>query len=103
VTDHLGGKAVEVMSSSVQGLHPISGRKRRLKEKATDHVGSGANNVFDPTVLSRGRETRAATEHRWKKKEREAELSNSRPLSHWRARTWRRNWVETLVKKCERV
>jgi hypothetical protein len=32
------------------------------------------------------------------KKEREAELSNSRPLSHWRARTGRRNWVETQVK-----
>jgi hypothetical protein len=52
VTVRLGGEAVDEMCSSVQGFHPITGRKRRLQEKATYHVGSGANDAFDSTVLS---------------------------------------------------
>jgi hypothetical protein len=35
----------------VQGLCPVAGRERRLKEKAADLVGGGANDAFDPTVL----------------------------------------------------
>jgi hypothetical protein len=34
VTDRLRGDAVEEMSGSVQGFYPITGRKRRQKEKA---------------------------------------------------------------------
>ena len=52
MTVRLGGEAVDEMCSSVQGLHPITSRKRRLKEKATYHVGSGANDTFARTVLS---------------------------------------------------
>jgi hypothetical protein len=50
VTHCLGGKAVEEMGSSVQGLCPIAGGKRRLKEEATDH-GGGADNLFGSVVL----------------------------------------------------
>jgi hypothetical protein len=39
------------MGSSVQGLCPVTGRERRLKEEATDHVG--ANDAFDLAVLGR--------------------------------------------------
>jgi hypothetical protein len=46
VTNRLGGEAIEEMGGSVQGLYPITDRDRRLKEKATDHVGSVANDVF---------------------------------------------------------
>jgi hypothetical protein len=42
VTNRLGGKAVEEMGSGVQGLCPIVGMKRRLKEEAADHVSGGA-------------------------------------------------------------
>jgi hypothetical protein len=42
------------MCSSVQGLCPVVGRERRLEEEATDHVGGGANDAFDQTVLGRG-------------------------------------------------
>jgi hypothetical protein len=51
VTHRLEGKAVEEIGSSVQGLCPIVGRKRRLKYDATYHVSGGANNPFGPTVL----------------------------------------------------
>jgi hypothetical protein len=48
----LRGKAVEKMCSSVQGLCLVA--SRRLKEKATNHVGDGANDAFYPIVLGRG-------------------------------------------------
>jgi hypothetical protein len=51
VTHRLGGKVIDEMSSSVQGLGPIVGRKRCLKEEATDHVSGGASDPFGPTVL----------------------------------------------------
>jgi hypothetical protein len=35
-------------------LCPVGGRERRLKEKAADHVGGGANHALGPAVLSRG-------------------------------------------------
>jgi hypothetical protein len=38
----------------MQGLYPVAGRERRLKEKATNHVGGGANHAFRPAVLDRG-------------------------------------------------
>jgi hypothetical protein len=50
----LRGKAVEEMCSIVQGLYPVAGRERRLKEEVADHVGGGANDVFGPAVLGRG-------------------------------------------------
>jgi hypothetical protein len=37
----------------VKGLGLVAGWKRRLEEKAADHVGDGANHAFDPTVLGR--------------------------------------------------
>jgi hypothetical protein len=49
----LQGEAVEEMCGSVQGLYPVAGRERRLKEKAADHVGGGANNAFGRAVLER--------------------------------------------------
>ena len=86
----LRGEAVEEMYDTVQGLCPIAGTERHLKEKATDHVGGGANDVFGPTVMGRGVGTRETQLDAMRKKEREA-LSNSRPLSHLRAWTMRRN------------
>ena len=45
------GEAVEEMCGGVQGLCPVAGRERHLKEKATNHVGGGANDVFGPAIL----------------------------------------------------
>jgi hypothetical protein len=59
VTHRLGGKAVKEIGSSIQGLCPITGRKRRLKEEA-DHVSGGANNPFGPAVLRGSVGTREA-------------------------------------------
>jgi hypothetical protein len=50
----LRGEPVEEMCSGVQGLCPVAGRERRLKEKEIDHVGGSANDVFCPTVLGKG-------------------------------------------------
>jgi hypothetical protein len=54
VAHRLRWKAVEEVCSGVQGLCPIAGRERRLKEKATDHIGGGSNHALGPTILSRG-------------------------------------------------
>jgi hypothetical protein len=54
VAHRLRGEAVEKMCGGVQGLYPVAGRERRLEEKATDHVGGGANDAFGPVVLRRG-------------------------------------------------
>jgi hypothetical protein len=57
-----------------------------------NHISGGANHAFGLAVLGRGvgaRETQL--EPLVGKKEREVWLSNSRPLSHCRARTERRN------------
>jgi hypothetical protein len=52
VAHRLGGKTAEEVCGDVQGLCPIAGRERRLEEKAADHIGGGANHVFDTTVLA---------------------------------------------------
>jgi hypothetical protein len=41
------------MGSGVQGLCPVAGRERRLKEEATNHVGGDVNDSFGPIVLGR--------------------------------------------------
>jgi hypothetical protein len=93
VVHRLGWKTVEKVCGGVQGFCPVAGRERRLEEKAADHICGGANHAFDTTILGRGVRAR---ETQWvRKKEREAWLSNSRPLSHCSARTGHRNWVET--------
>jgi hypothetical protein len=38
-----------MMCSSVQGLSPIVGGERRLKENVADHVSGGVNNAFGPS------------------------------------------------------
>jgi hypothetical protein len=70
VAHRLRGKTVEEMRGCMKGLCPVGGRERRLKEKATDHVGGGANHALGPAVLSRGvgaRETQldAVSEEEW--------------------------------------
>jgi hypothetical protein len=50
----LRGEAIEKMCSCVQGFCLVASRERHLKEKATDHIGGGANVVFYPSVLGRG-------------------------------------------------
>jgi hypothetical protein len=54
VAHRLGGKMVEKVGGGVQGLCPVAGRERHLEEKATDHIGGGANHAFSPAVLGRG-------------------------------------------------
>jgi hypothetical protein len=54
VAHRLGGKMTEEVGGGVQGLCPVAGRERRLEEKATDHVGGGANHALCPTVLGGG-------------------------------------------------
>ena len=46
VAHRLGGKTVEKVGGGVQGLCPVAGRKRRLEEKAADHIGGGVNHTF---------------------------------------------------------
>jgi hypothetical protein len=58
----LRGEAVEEICSGVQGLCPVAGRERRLKEKAENHVG-GANHAFCPTILGRDVRTREAQQN----------------------------------------
>jgi hypothetical protein len=54
VAHRLGGKTVEEVGGGVQGLCPVASGKRRLDEKAADHVGGGANHALCPAVLGRG-------------------------------------------------
>jgi hypothetical protein len=54
VAHRLRWKAVEEVGGDAQGLCPVAGRERRLKEKATDHIGGGSDHALGPTVLSRG-------------------------------------------------
>jgi hypothetical protein len=42
------------VGGDVQGLCPVTGRERRLEEKAEDHIGGGANHALGPAVLGRG-------------------------------------------------
>jgi hypothetical protein len=51
VAHRLRRKTVEEVGGGVQGLCLVAGTERRLKEKATDLVGGGANDAFGPTVL----------------------------------------------------
>jgi hypothetical protein len=39
------------MCDSVQGLCLVASRERCLKDKAADHIGSGANDEFGLAVL----------------------------------------------------
>jgi hypothetical protein len=88
----------------VQGLCPVAARERHLEEKATDHVGGGANHALCPAVLGRGvgaRETQlnAIGEEEWPR----GVVVKLAPLLHCSALTGRRNWVETQTKKWVRV
>jgi hypothetical protein len=47
-------KAVEEVGGGVQGLCPVAGRERRLKEKAADHISGGVNHALGPVVMSKG-------------------------------------------------
>jgi hypothetical protein len=58
VAHRLRGKTVEEMRGGMKGLCQVGGRERRLKEKAANHVGGGANHALGPTVLNRGVGTR---------------------------------------------
>jgi hypothetical protein len=58
VAHRLRGKTVEEMRGDMKGLGPVGGRERRLKEKAADHVGGGANHALGSAILSRGVGTR---------------------------------------------
>jgi hypothetical protein len=51
MTDRFGGEAIDEMGDNIQCLHPIAGRERHLEEKATDHVGGGANYAFGPAIM----------------------------------------------------
>jgi hypothetical protein len=55
---HLRGKMTEEVCGGVQGLCPVAGRERLLEEKATDHIGGGANHAFGLAVLGRDVGTR---------------------------------------------
>jgi hypothetical protein len=54
----LRGKANEKIGGNVQGLIPVVGRKRSLKEETTQHVGGGANHMLGSTILRGGVKTR---------------------------------------------
>ena len=54
VAHRLRGEAIEEMSSGVQGLCPVAGMERRLKEEATNLVGGGADDAFGLAILGGG-------------------------------------------------
>jgi hypothetical protein len=54
VAHRLRWEAAEEVCGGVQGLCPVAARERHLEEKATDHVGGGANHALCPAVLGRG-------------------------------------------------
>jgi hypothetical protein len=54
VAHRLRWEAVEEVGGGVQGLCPVAGRERRLEEKASNHVGGGANHELCPAVLGGG-------------------------------------------------
>jgi hypothetical protein len=54
VAHRLRRKTIEEMCGGVQGLCLVAGRERRLKEKATNRIGGGANHAFSPAILGRG-------------------------------------------------
>jgi hypothetical protein len=52
--NRLGGKAVEEIGGYVQGLRPVAGGKRSLKEEATQHIGGGVNHTLGSAILRGG-------------------------------------------------
>lgn len=46
------------MGGSVESLHLVLGGKRCLEEKATYHVGGGANHAFSSVILMGGESAR---------------------------------------------
>jgi hypothetical protein len=50
MTNRLGGEVVEKIGDSIQCLHRVADRKRRLEEEATQHVDGSANHAFDLDV-----------------------------------------------------
>ena len=77
-----GRKAVEKVGGSVEALSPEASRKVGLELKGVHDIISGANHALSLAILSRGVRARHAKQDTVRKKEREVELSNSRPLSH---------------------
>ena len=99
-----GRKAVKQVGGGVEALSPEARGQRGLDQKGAHDVVRRANHPLSLAVLRRGiriRHTQLNT--REIKKEREVELSNSRPLSHWTALMVRSNGVDTQAKKWRRV
>ena len=78
----LGRKAIEQVGGGVQGLSPEASRDRGIKQQGAHDVVGGTNHALSLAILSRGVRARHAKLDTVRKKEREVELSNSRPLSH---------------------
>jgi hypothetical protein len=97
------GEAVEEMFGGVQGLCPVVGRERRMKEKATNHAG-GSNDAFGPTVQGRdigAQETQLdAMGEEEETRGVAVELTTIITLG---GIDQARNWVETQTKKWVRV
>jgi hypothetical protein len=92
VTNRLGGKAVEQIGSSGQPLGSVESEKGGLEQQGAHDVVRGANHALTPVVLRRsvGHDFLSSTSCE-RKKSRDAELSNSYPLSHWTTRMVRPN------------
>jgi hypothetical protein len=48
--NRLGGKVIEEIGGCVQGLSPVAGGKRSLKEEATQHIVGGANHTLGSAI-----------------------------------------------------
>ena len=86
-----GQKTVEQVGGGVEALNPKVRGQRGLDQKDAHDVVRRANHPLSLAVLRRGIRTRHTQLNTPRKKEREVELSNSRPLSHWTALTVRPN------------
>jgi hypothetical protein len=53
VGNRLGGKTVEEVGGSGEGLNPLVGRKGSLKEQKAHDIVRCANHALSPTVLGR--------------------------------------------------
>ena len=86
-----GQKMVEQVGGGVEALNPEARGQRGLDQKGAHDVVRRANHPLSLAVLRRGIRTRHTQLNTPREKEREVELSNSRPLSHWTALTVRPN------------
>ena len=86
---------VENIGGNGKSISPVDRRHGSLEEEGAGDVIDGADHALGFLVLLGSIGARHAESDAVSKKAREAELSNSRPLSHWTDLMVQPNWVDT--------